>query len=442
MKTVSIVGFGRFGQTLYKLLKGNFSITLYNRSIDVFTKHELDTDTRIAKSLGEVYESDTVFFAVPIESFESVLKKHKSHFRKNLLIDVLSVKEYPERVFRKYLKNTDARSLLTHPLFGPDSSKRGFVGLPLVMDRSSSTAEEYESWKTYFAEKGLRIFEMTATEHDRMVVDSQGLTHFVGRLLAEMDIHPSPIDTLGAKKLQEVVEQTCNDTWELFSNLQTYNKYTKQMRLRLGKAYDVLYDKLLPKHVTKNKLIFGIQGGRGSFNEEALHDYVIRHGIKKYGIKYLYTTEKVLKNLHEGKIDFGLFAIQNAIGGVVQESTHAMARYRFKIREEFRILIAHYLMKRKDIQFSDIKTIMAHDQVFKQCHVTLGKKYPSHIQKVGEGDYIDHAKVAWGLAKGVLPKQIAVLGPRILATLYDFDVVDEDLQDSKENYTTFFMVSR
>lgn len=442
MKTVSIVGFGRFGQTLYKLMKGDFSITLYNRSMDVFTNREFDSDTRIAKSLDEVYKSDAVFFAVPIESFEGVLKKHKSHFRKNLLIDVLSVKEYPAMMFKKHLKNTGARSLLTHPLFGPDSSKNGFVGLPLVLDRSSAAKDEYESWKQYFVKKGLKVFEMSATEHDKMVVDSQGLTHFVGRLLAEMDIHPSPIDTLGAKKLQEVVEQTCNDTWELFSNLQTYNKYTKQMRLRLGKAYDVLYDKLLAKHVSKNKLVFGIQGGRGSFNEEALHNYVSRHGIKKYGIKYLYTTEKVLKNLHEGRIDYGLFAIQNAIGGVVQESTHAMARYRFRIREEFRILITHHLMKRKDVLFSDIRTIMAHDQVFKQCHTTLLKKYPSHIQKVGAGDYIDHAKVAWGLAKGVLPKDIAVLGPRILADLYDFDIVDEHLEDSKENHTTFFLVSR
>lgn len=442
MKTVSIVGFGRFGKTLYRLLKGDFSITLYNRSMDAFSKGEFDSHTRIAKSINDIYESETVFFAVPIESLEDVLKKQRRHFKKNLLIDVLSVKEYPERLFKKYLKNTQARALLTHPLFGPDSSRQGFVDLPLVMDRGSATPDEYDSWKAYFIRKGLRVFEMSPTAHDRMVVDSQGLTHFVGRLLEMMHIHPSPIDTLGAKKLQEVVAQTCNDTWELFSNLQTYNKYTKQMRLRLGKAYDILYDKLLPKRVAKNKIIFGIQGGRGSFNEEALHEYVARHGIKKYGIRYLYTTEKVLKNLHEGNIDFGLFAIQNAIGGVVQESTHAMARYRFKIHEEFGILITHHLMKRKDIPFSEINTIMAHDQVFKQCHGTLLKRYPSYIQKVGEGDYIDHAKVAWGLAKGVLPKQIAVLGPRILAKLYDFDIVDENLQDSERNYTTFFMVKR
>jgi prephenate dehydratase len=214
------------------------------------------------------------------------------------------------------------------------------------------------------------------------------------------------------------------------------------MRLQLGTAYDNLYNTLLPQRVNKKHLVFGIQGGKGSFNEEALQTYVKKHAIKKYKVKYLYTTEKVLRNLHEGTIDFGLFAIQNAVGGVVQESTYAMAKYRFKILEEFSIQICHFLMKRKDVSFSEIKTIMAHDQVFKQCKTTLTEKFPNFIQKVGSGDYIDHAKAAWGVAKGLLPKNIAILGPRILADIYNLDIVEENLQDSKNNLTTFFMVGR
>ena len=37
---------------------------------------------------------------------------------------------------------------------------------------------------------------------------------------------------------------------------------------------------------------------------------------------------------------------------------------------------------------------------------------------------------------------MAILGPSILAKLYNFDIIAENLQDSKENYTTFFVVSR
>jgi prephenate dehydrogenase len=427
MKKIALVGFGRFGKTLDRLLRDEFEVGIFHH----------DTNPQEIFSFSQV-----VFYCVPIDTFERTIKKHKSHINGHLFVDVLSVKEHPKRIFNKYLKNTNGRSLLTHPMFGPDSSKNGFNDLPIVLDQNTSTREEYVFWKSFFIKKGLRVVEMSAKEHDKLAAHSQGLTHFIGRLLEEVKLKSTPIDTLGTRKLIEVMDQTCNDSWQLFMNLQNYNSFTKRMRLQLGQAYDNLYNMLLPQRVSRKHLVFGIQGGKGSFNEEALQTYIKKHTIKKYKIKYLYTTEKVLKNLHEGTIDFGLFAIQNAVGGVVQESTYAMAKYRFKILEEFSIKICHFLMKRKDVMFSEIKTIMAHDQVFKQCKEKLKEKFPNHIQKVGEGDYIDHAKVAWGVAKGFLPKNIAILGPRILADIYNLDIVEENLQDSDNNLTTFFMVGR
>ena len=116
-------------------------------------------------------------------------------------------------------------------------------------------------------------------------------------------MNPTPIDTVGATKLLEVEEQTCNDTWELFINLQHYNPYTKEMRIRLGEAYDKLYNKLIPKQKDPDYITFGIQGGKGSFNEEAIQYYLKRNDIKDYKINYLYTSEKVLQSLHVGDID-------------------------------------------------------------------------------------------------------------------------------------------
>ncbi len=428
MRTVSIIGYGRFGKTLHRLLGNDFEINIFHRD---------------QKNIAVIYKSDIIFYCVPISAFAAVIKKHRSYIRKhNVLIDVLSVKMYPKQVFDKFIKYKRQNILLTHPMFGPDSSKQGFEGLPIMIDQYRAQDEEYQFWKSYFSQKGLRVIEMKAAEHDKLAANSQGVTHFVGRLLEEFHFTSTPIDTKGAEKLHEVMDQTCNDTWELFMNLQNYNSYTKRMRIRLGKAYDKLYNKLLPSKVNPKYLVFGIQGGRGSFNEAALADYVKRNNIVNYKVKYLFTTEKVLRNLHEGNIDFGLFAIHNAIGGVVEESTHAMARYKFKIVSEFAILITHCLMKRKDVTTSVIQQIMAHPQVFKQCAGTLSKKYAGLNQLSGSGDLIDTAKVAWALAKGTVDKNTYILGPKILSNIYNFEVVDENLQDSKENLTSFFLVSR
>lgn len=192
------------------------------------------------------------------------------------------------------------------------------------------------------------------------------------------------------------------------------------------------------------KTIYGIQGGIGSFNEQALNYFLEKNKIDKDSteIKYLYTTENVLKALDRGNIDYGQFAMHNSVGRIVTESVRAIASYRFKIVEEFGIKIQHYLMKHKDSKLEEIDTIMTHPQVLKQCKSTLEKKYPNLTKISGEGDLIDHAMVAKAIADKQLGKNIVIMGPKILSEIYDLDIIEGNLQDDKENFTSFLMVER
>jgi prephenate dehydrogenase len=442
IKRLSIVGYGRFGKVLHRLLKDDFDITVYKRS-KITDRSEFNKNTTIAQTVEDIYKSDVIFYSVPIESFEQVIADHKKYFKDDhLLIDVLSVKLHPEKIFKKYLKGTKIQALLTHPMFGPDSSKQGFENLPIVLDKFRTDTTNYKFWKNYFIGKKLKIIEISAKEHDRLAASSQGLTHFIGRLLDSYGFKKTPIDSLGAKKLLEIKEQTCNDTWQLFSNLQQYNPYTVKMRIKLGNKFDRLYNKLLPERKKSDCLVYGIQGGKGSFNEEAANYYFEKEGIKKYKIKYLYTSANVMKELHLGLIDRGQFAIHNSTGGIVDESIEAMANYKFKIVNKYAIKIAHALMIRKDADLSEITTIMTHPQVLAQCRQTLQQKYPHLKQISGKGKLVDHALVAKKMSEKKMPKNIATMGSKILAKLYDLKIVEDNLQDLKENYTTFLQAKR
>ena len=99
-------------------------------------------------------------------------------------------------------------------------------------------------------------------------------------------------------------------------------------------------------------------------------------------------------------------------------------------------------MKHKDTKTVDITTVMAHPQVLKQCEKTLAQKYPHLKLQSGTGDIVDTAKAAEQLAHDKLSKNIAILGPVNLAERYDFDILDENLQDKKDNYTRFLLVKR
>lgn len=119
----------------------------------------------------------------------------------------------------------------------------------------------------------------------------------------------------------------------------------------------------------------GIQGGKGSFNEEARRYYCVENHINDYKIKYFYTSNNVLKALHRKQVDYGQFAIQNSIGGVVRESIDALSKYNCRIIKEFEIIINHCLLAMPGARIEHIKTIMSHPQALAQCRLTLATKY-------------------------------------------------------------------
>ena len=74
-----------------------------------------------------------------------------------------------------------------------------------------------------------------------MVAYSQGITHYIGRVLADLNLKNTKINTLGYKKILEIIQQTCNDSWQLFCDLQHFNPYTKKMRKDLHESIEKIY---------------------------------------------------------------------------------------------------------------------------------------------------------------------------------------------------------
>ncbi len=443
-KTVAVIGFGRFGRLWASMLRDDCELVVHDAAPE--TRERASELGFTPASVRDALASEVVFYCVPISAFETTLQEHLPYFAEQTgprtLIDTLSVKVHAREVFDRHLPPT-FQAMLTHPMFGPDSvAVGGLAGQPIVLDRYRMHEEAFVLWEQYFVGKGLDVVVMSADEHDRLAAESQGVTHFVGRTLELFGFAPTSIDTLGTKTLHEITAQVTNDTEQLFIDLQTRNPYTSAMRVRLSHAQDTVFDQLLPNRVNTARVVVGIQGGRGSFNEEAARHYMGRTPDVPYELVYLHTTERVLRGLHEGTIDRGLFAIHNSAGGMVGELVRAMARYRFDIVEEFAIKIAHALMMSSTAELSDVDTVMTHPQVLAQSRSTLSKKYPNLRQTSGDGDLIDHAKVAELLADGTLPPNIATMGSSVLADIHGLRVIEDNLQDLDENFTSFLWVQR
>lgn len=182
----------------------------------------------------------------------------------------------------------------------------------------------------------------------------------------------------------------------------------------------------------------GISGAQGSFSEGAARIYARSNKIKKYSLDYLISVENVLSALEKGKVDLGIFPIENSIGGVVIEAVHAMAKHRFGIKKLFDINIHQNLLAHKGIAAKDIKVITSHDQALKQCRAYLKRRW----SKVKVVEYEDTAKAAEDLASGVLPKSTAVIASAAAADIYDLKILGRSIQDQKTNYTSFIAAER
>lgn len=96
----------------------------------------------------------------------------------------------------------------------------------------------------FFREEGCNMVEMTCEEHDRQAASTQFITHTVGRVLGAMELKPTDINTKGFDALLNLVNNTTNDSFELYYGLFLYNQNATDELERLEKAFDTVKKQL------------------------------------------------------------------------------------------------------------------------------------------------------------------------------------------------------
>ena len=182
----------------------------------------------------------------------------------------------------------------------------------------------------------------------------------------------------------------------------------------------------------------GIQGLEGSFSEQAAKFYCNKFDIQDFELAYLISSMNVLNGLNNNEVDVGIFAMENAQGGVVIESVEALAENNCRILDMFYVEISQNLMAKDNVSLGEIEEIHSHEQALKQCKDYLAEKFWS--KELVETD--DTAKSAQDLASGKLADNVAVIASKQSAEKYGLNIIDHDIHDLKKNLTLFLAVER
>jgi len=225
---IGIIGYGRFGQLLAHYLARDFSVQIFDAQNDRFP--ERSPELKVAADLKNICQNPVLILAIPISQLEDLLRNIRDYLQPDtILIDVCSVKEKPVEWMLRW-SPPEVQILGTHPMFGPDSAAQSLAGKKIVLCKTRITQSQYDQICHYLQRCGLQIIAKTPAQHDREIATSQGLTHFIGRALIDLSAKPQETDTEGYRRLIKILEVVQNDSWELFRDMNRYNRFAGPVR--------------------------------------------------------------------------------------------------------------------------------------------------------------------------------------------------------------------
>lgn len=180
----------------------------------------------------------------------------------------------------------------------------------------------------------------------------------------------------------------------------------------------------------------GYQGMEGSNAEAAAKVMASQLGYKEVKYIPLISSQKVVEALVSGAIDEGVMAIQNTLGGIVEETAKVLKTVQVTPCAEVVLPIHHCLFKKHEkIKLSQLQKVASHCQALKQTEKSRAKRYPDLIEEAIE----DTAIGAKWLAEGKLGEEVAVICRRNAGEAFGLSLIEANIEDDPSNQTQFKM---
>jgi prephenate dehydratase len=147
------------------------------------------------------------------------------------------------------------------------------------------------------------------------------------------------------------------------------------------------------------------------------------------------TFEDAFNAVETGKADLAMIPIENTIAGRVADIHHLLPESRLHIIGEYFLPIHFQLMVLKGVARKEIKTVHSHIHALGQCRKYIRK---NGWKPVVAGDTAGAAK----LVSEMQDRTMAALAPRLAASLYGLDILEENVEDTETNVTRFVVLTK
>ncbi|SFO31856.1 chorismate mutase / prephenate dehydratase [Pseudobutyrivibrio sp. JW11] len=144
-----------------------------------------------------------------------------------------------------------------------------------------------------------------------------------------------------------------------------------------------------------------------------------------------------MEAISTGKADYAVLPIENSLAGSIEENFDLLSEYNVAIIGEQILKVDHALLGVKGAKINDIKTVYSHPKAIAQCENYIRKYHIDWDVKNLRNTAMSAQKI-----QDDGDKTQAAIGSKYNAVLYNLDILEESIQDDKNNETRFIIVSK
>lgn len=248
-----------------------------------------------------------------------------------------------------------------------------------------------------------------------------------GKKVFDKERENSKLDTLSKLAVDDFMEHGIRELFEQI--MSTSRKKQYQLMTEHGIVEKENFTEVDKLDFSNAKIVF--QGVEGAYSQLAMKTY-FGENCNGYNVD---TWKDAMEEIKCGNADYAVLPIENSSAGIVSENYDLLVEYDNYIVDEQIIRIDHSLMGIPGAKLSDIKTVYSHPQALMQCS--------DFLDDHREWNRISLKNTAFSAKKVKDDGDIsqAAIASHISADIYGLEVLENRIQNNKNNATRFIIVT-
>ena len=181
----------------------------------------------------------------------------------------------------------------------------------------------------------------------------------------------------------------------------------------------------------------GYLGPEGTYTQQATEELVEKLRLSDVEKLPLKSIDDVLESLYKGTADAAVIPLRNSLAGDYAETIRCLKKYDFNTRDSIDLQIKLAFAIHPEAKKTDVREIRSKDTALRECSTYLRKNYPN-AQRVN----VESTATAMQFIIQQNQRHAAAIGSERGMELYGLKIVDDNIGNDRNNFTTFLYLER